>query len=272
MPRGASSVSAAEGFGVEGDAGRGLERGERPPGVAAGDPDEVLAGVVGQGEAAGQAPLVDDGGVDDLADLLVGERLERDEDRAGEQRRDDGERRVLGRGGDEDDEPVLHTGQEPVLLRLGEPVDLVEEQHRLAVVEVALAAGLVHDLADVLDARGDGRQLDEAAVRGAGDEVGESGLAGSRWTPDDRRERPCRAAGTLDQAAQRAAGPEHVGLAADLVERPRPHPDRQGRKGGVGGRRAARHAFVARGSEQVGRVAHRRSSLVRGADATRHVR
>ena len=37
-------------------------------------------------------------------------------------------------------EPVLHTGQQAVLLRLGEPVDLVEEQHGLAVVEVALAA------------------------------------------------------------------------------------------------------------------------------------
>ena len=246
-----------EGLGVEGHAGRRLERGERAPGVASGDPDQVLAGVVGQGEPAGQASLLDDGGVDDLADLVVGERLESDEDRAGEQWRDDAERRVLRRGGHEDDEPVLHTGQKTVLLRLGEPVELVEEQHRLAVVEIALAAGLVHDLADVLDARG------HAGARRSGGwrrwrRGGQGGLPGSRRSPDDRRERTGGAAGPFDQPAQRAAGPEHVGLAADLVERPRAHPDRERREGGVDVRRAARHAFVACGGEQVRRVTHRR--------------
>jgi hypothetical protein len=43
------------------------------------------------------------------------------------------EERVLGRGADERDEPVFDAGQQRVLLRLVEAVDLVEEQDRALV-------------------------------------------------------------------------------------------------------------------------------------------
>ena len=78
---------------------------------------------------------------DDLADLLVGQGLQCHQNGAGQQRGNDAEGRVLRRGGHEDDGPVLDTGQQGVLLRLREPVDLVEEEHGLAAVEVPFPDG-----------------------------------------------------------------------------------------------------------------------------------
>ena len=119
-------------LGVERDAGGGLERGQRPTRVAAGDPHEVVGGVGGEGVRAVEPALVGERGGEELGDLLVGERLERDEHRPRQQGRDDAERRVLGRGRDEDDGAVLDAREQRVLLGLGEAVDLVEEEHGLA--------------------------------------------------------------------------------------------------------------------------------------------
>ena len=68
----------------------------------------------------------------DLANRVVRQRLERQQQRARQERRDDREERVLGRGGDQRHPAVLDAGQQRVLLRLAEPVHLVDEQHRLA--------------------------------------------------------------------------------------------------------------------------------------------
>ena len=67
---------------------------------------------------------------DDLAQILVGERLQLDDLAAREQRRVDLEVRVLGRRSDQRHEPFLDGGQQRVLLRLVEAVDLVEEEDR----------------------------------------------------------------------------------------------------------------------------------------------
>ena len=222
----ARRVAAAGGPGVGGDPGRRLEGGERAAGVPARHPHEVVAGRVGEGEGAVEPPLVLQRRLDDL---LVGERGEGDEHRAGQQGRDDGEARVLGRCGDEDDEAVLDTGQEGVLLGLAEAVDLIEEEDGLAAVEVALAGRGLHDLADVLDPGRHGRQLDEAAPGGRRDEVGQRRLARSGRPPDDRRHRPGRAARALDEPAKRTAGPQHLLLAADLLDAARAHPHRERR-------------------------------------------
>ena len=178
---------AAGGLGVEGDPGRGLEGGQGPPRVAAGDPHEVVGGVGGRVCAPSKPRSSVSAAASRSRDLLVGQRLERDEHRTRQQRRDDAERRVLGRRGDEDDGAVLDAGEQGVLLGLGEAVDLVEEEHGLAGVEVALADGRLHDRADVLDAGRDGRQLDEAAVGRGRDEVGERRLAGARAAPRGSR-------------------------------------------------------------------------------------
>ena len=95
-----------------------------------------------EGVRAVEAALVGERGAQQVGDVVVGQRLEGDEHRAREQGGDDAERRVLGRGRHEDDGAVLDAGQQGVLLGLGEAVDLVEEEHGLATVEVALADGL----------------------------------------------------------------------------------------------------------------------------------
>ena len=67
---------------------------------------------------------------DHLQQLVLVERLERVDLRAREQRRVHLEVRVLGRRADQRDEPLLDRGQQRVLLRLVEAVDLVEEEDR----------------------------------------------------------------------------------------------------------------------------------------------
>ena len=70
--------------------------------------------------------------VQDLGDRRLVERLQDEHLRAREQRRVDLERRVLGGGADEDEVAGLDAGQEGVLLRLVEAVDLVDEEDRAA--------------------------------------------------------------------------------------------------------------------------------------------
>ena len=68
--------------GVVGDPGRGLEEGQRPAGVAPGQPHQVVAGVVGQGVGTVEAAGVGHRGSDDVGDVVVGERHQGHEHRA----------------------------------------------------------------------------------------------------------------------------------------------------------------------------------------------
>ena len=150
-----------------GHAGGGLEGGQRPAGVAAGDPHEVVAGVVVERVRRRRARARRRrAAVEHVGDLVVGERLQGDRASSGES---------SGAMTQNDGFSVVAAtrttcrfstpGQQGVLLGLGEPVDLVEEEHGLAAVQVAVAAGLLHDRADVLDPGRDRRQLDELGGR-----------------------------------------------------------------------------------------------------------
>ena len=125
---------------------RRLECGERAARVARREPDDRGPRLGLELDPAGEAARVFDGAVDQHAEVVVGEEFEREQQRSRQERRDDRERRVLGRGGDQDDPAVLDTGQQRVLLGLREPVDLVEEEHRGESVEVAARSCLLHDL------------------------------------------------------------------------------------------------------------------------------
>ena len=222
---------------------------EGAAGVSPADADEVLAGVVGEDEFARQAALVGGCGVEDVGDLSLRERAQGDEHRARQQRCDHREGRVLGGGRHEDDLTILDSREQGVLLGLGEAVDLVEEEHRLASVEVTSACRLVHDGSDVLDACRHRGELDELAVRGRRHEVGQRRLARARWPPDDRGQRSGRARASGDQPTQGASGTQHVGLAAHLLDRAWAHPDGQRRQGrdrllGLPGRRSEEIAPV----------------------------
>ncbi len=135
-----------------GGAGAGLERGERAPGVTGPHPQQVLHRLVVERHAAAQAALVDQRPLDQLPDRVVVERLQGEQQRAREQRRDDGEERVLGRRADEGDQTGLDPGEQRVLLALVEPVHLVDEEHGALAVHGEPVLGLVDRLPDVLHA------------------------------------------------------------------------------------------------------------------------
>jgi hypothetical protein len=73
-----------------GDAGRGFQGGQRPPGVPAGEPDKVREGLGAEFDIAAQAADIRRGAQQQAFDVRVGERFQGQEQRPGEQRGDDG--------------------------------------------------------------------------------------------------------------------------------------------------------------------------------------
>ncbi len=106
--------------------------------------------------------------------------------------------------GDQRDEPVLNSGKQCVLLRLGKPVHLVDEQHGLPARHAELAPRVVDGFADVLHSRIHRRQLNETAGRRVAYDVRECGLSGSGAGPQKDRTAAC--IGILDHASKRRSG------------------------------------------------------------------
>ena len=127
----------------------------------------------------------------------VGQRLEREDLAAAQERRVDGEERVLRRRADQDDAAFLDVGQQHVLLRAVEAVQFIDEQDGAPAGVGQLGAGFFEQLAHFLDADGDGVELAKDALRVLGDDVGQRGLAAAgRAVEDDRtRADPPAAAG-----------------------------------------------------------------------------
>lgn len=205
--------------------------------------EEHLDGVEGAarvavGEQGDEAHgVVVDGGVlvraraaDERLEVVLREALHDDDAAPAQQRRVDLERRVLGRRADERHRAVLDRPQQRVLLRLVEPVDLVQEQHRPCLLlllllllptggskALARARGLDGAL-DLGDAAARGRgHADERAARGRGEDAPDARLAAARRAPEDER----RQVAAVDRRAQHGAGAERVRLAHDVVQRAR---------------------------------------------------
>ena len=156
---------------------------------------------------------------------------------AREQRGVDLEGRVLGGRPHQHDVALLDIGQEGVLLRLVEAVDLVHEEDGAPPAPGAIGLGLRHHLPDLLHAREHGREGHEARARHLGHEQRQRGLAGARRAPEDHGVEPA----LLERSAQDLARPDEVALADHLVQRAGPHPvgERPRRRGSRrrGGRR-----------------------------------
>ena len=207
-----------------GEGCRGLQRGQCPSRITRGQPDERVARIRSEDHAAPETTWVGDRAIDQHPEVVIGERLQREQQGSRQQGRDDGEGGVLGGRGDEHDPAVLDAGQQRILLRLRETVDLVEEQNRRLPVEVALSECLLHDLAHIAHPRGHGGELDESPAGGARDRLGQCRLAGSGRTPQDHGCRgPCRHVRSGEQHERRART-QQMGLSGDLLERRRPHP------------------------------------------------
>ena len=123
-------------------------------------------------------------------------------------------------------QPFSTPGQQRVLLRLRESVDLVEEEDRGLAVQVALGQRLLHDLAHIPDSGRHRGEFDEAPARGAGHGLGERRLAGAGRAPEDHRGRPGRGI-RIRERHQRRARAKQMSLARDLGEGHRTHPHRE---------------------------------------------
>ena len=162
------------------------------------------------GRFLGLEPAQDQG-----AQVLGAERAQPPQRGPAQQGRVHLEERVLGGGPDEHHQPVLHGGQEHVLLGLVEAVHLVDEEHGALAVLAQAPLRLGQRLADVLDSGRGGREGDEVLGRGGRQQPGQRGLACAGRPPQDGDAHPV----ALGQGPQRRAGPDEVLLAHHLVER-----------------------------------------------------
>ena len=151
---------------------RELEHVECRAGVAARVPGDPQHEVVVELDPELSAPRARDQG-----EVVEREWLELVDLAARQQSRVDLEVRVLRGRADERDEPLLHGGQERILLRLVEAVDLVEEEDRPLAVAAELVTGPLDDPADIGDCCRDGGMLLESGPGRRGDDAGERRLA-----------------------------------------------------------------------------------------------
>ena len=170
------------------------------------------------------ALLVDKRTVHELVDRAIRERLQAHHARPGQQCRIDLERRVLRGGAEQCDQPAFDMRKHRILLRLVEAMDLIDEEDGALSNTCALARAL-DDRAQVGHA---GCCCTHRLERGCSqrrDKHRHRRLAGTRWSPQDHR----RNLTGIECAAQHTPLPQHVFLAHELVERPRPHARRQWR-------------------------------------------
>lgn len=107
-------------------------------------------------------------------------------------------------------------GQQGILLRLVEAMDLIDEKHRRSTMVVQFSLGLVDGLPDVLHPGKHGRDGNEPAVGCTGGQTPQGGLAHAWWSPKDERMQLAR----LECEAQRLAGAQQVPLPDEFVQRP----------------------------------------------------
>ena len=161
--------------------------------------------------------------------LLHGERLQLEDLGTGDQRAVDREEGVLRGRPDQAYCPALDIGEQGILLRLVEPVDLVDEEQCAPPVP-SLDGGSPDGLADIGHRSLDAAQLDEAALGAGGNEAGQACLPRpGRAIEDDRGE-----AVGLNGATKELSLAEDMGLTGVLLQRPRTHARR---KRGVGRQR-----------------------------------
>ncbi len=119
-----------------------------------------------------------------LDDLIFGERLQYVDAGAGEQRPIDFERGILGGGANEANVTFFHVRQEGVLLGFVEAVNLVDEDDGARAV-LAGAFGIGHHLLDFFDSGEDRGELDELRLGHARDNFCERRFPRAGRTPKD---------------------------------------------------------------------------------------
>src|SRR6185369_15174346 len=107
-------------------------------------------------------------------------------------------------------------------------MDLVDEEHS-AFAETLFGLGLLNCFAQILDAREDGGEGNEAHAAAACQQLREGSLARARRAPEDQRR---QRAAACEQSSQNAALADEVCLADEFREGAWSHALGQGRAGG----------------------------------------
>ena len=195
-------------------AGDLLDEVEQKAAVAIGHRAQRGARIRGQRQLAAECRL---GAAEQRFEIVVAEPAQHQHLGARQQRADQLEGRVLGRGPDEDNGAVLDDRQEGVLLGAVEAVDLVDKEQGAAADLAALARRLEH-LAQVGDAGKHSRQRLEFEIGAVRQQACDRGLAAAGRPPQDHRgELPAR-----DHSSDRAIRAEQMILPHDLAEALRP--------------------------------------------------
>ena len=148
------------------------------------------------------------------------ERFQPEQVAAAEQRRVHVETGVVRRRADQPHRALLDVGQEQVLLRFVEAVQLVDEEHGRGLGPAARRRENFAELGDVGHA---GVDAHEPAFRLAGDDLGEARLAAARRAVEEQ----AAEAVAGNQPGQQVTRLQDVLLPDDLAERPGPHPRRE---------------------------------------------
>ena len=158
-------------------------------------------------------------------------RLQLENLRARDERAVDVEKRIVSRRADQAQISALHIGQQHVLLRLVEVMNLIHEQDRLLPGSAeAVASPRRRPCASRRRCFPRRSTVSNFACVIVGDDLRQRRLAGAGRAGEDDRRQPVR----LDRAAQEFARREDVFLPDKLLERARPHP-RGERRSALGG-------------------------------------
>ena len=152
-------------------------------------------------------------------EIVVVEAAQHEDLGARQQRADQLEGRVLGRGADEDHRAVLDNRQKGVLLRAVEAVDLVDEEKR-ALAHLAALLRRVEHLAQIRHAGKDRRQRLEDQIGALRQQPRDRRLAAARRAPKDHR----RQFAVRDHSADRTIGGEQMVLTDDFRQAARAQP------------------------------------------------
>ena len=194
-------------------------------GIAAGIAGDFFEDVVGglQVHSAKAAVFIGESALEELHDLIFGQRLQNVYAAAGEQGTVDFERWIFGGGADEPDVALFHVREKCVLLGFVEAVDLVDEDDGAGAI-LADAFSVGHDLFDLFDSDEDGGEFDELRFCHACDNFGERGFAGAGWAPENER----ASVVALDLSAERLAGADELLLSRIFFKRAGAHPIGEG--------------------------------------------
>ena len=122
---------------------------------------------------------------DQSFDVLPAQRLQFEDHGPGEERPVDLKIRILGGGSDQDDGPVLHVGEQIILLPLVEAVDLVDEEDRPPAIHPLQLLRLLHHGFHILFPGRGGIDLSKTGAGGVGDHSGQRRLPGARRPVED---------------------------------------------------------------------------------------